>query len=63
MRLMRLEKTPEGRVVNIFSRRSRNEKDEKERVGERNGIKEKPDCQDLQKHLKEGRRDYLNKGK
>ena len=24
--------------------------------------RDKPDCQDLQKHLKEGRRDYCNQG-
>ena len=27
----------------------------------RNGMREKPCCQDLQKHLKEGRRDCWNK--
>ena len=26
-------------------------------------MREKSGCQDLQKHLKEGRRDYCNKGK
>ena len=31
--------------------------------GERNGMREKPDCQDLQKHLKKGRRDCCDKGK
>ena len=28
---------------------------------ERNGMREKADCQDLQKHLKEGKRDCWNK--
>ena len=29
--------------------------------GERNGMKDKPDCQELQKHLKEVRKDCWNK--
>ena len=35
----------------------------KMKEGRRNGMREKPGCQDLQKHLKEGRRDCCNKGK
>ena len=29
--------------------------------GQRNGMREQPGCQDLQKHLKEGRKDCWNK--
>ena len=32
------------------------------REGRRNGMREKPGCQDLQKRLKEGRRDCWNQG-
>ena len=59
-----MENTPEGRVVSLFLLRDEEQMKMKKREGMRkNGMKEKPDCQDLQKHLKEGMRDCCNEGK
>ena len=59
-----MENTPEGRVVSLLLLRDEEQMKMKMREGkERNGMREHPDCQDLQKHLKEGRRDGLNQDK
>ena len=49
-----MENTPEGRVVSWLSVIY---EDKKMKMKKRERRREKPDCQDFQKHLKEGRRD------
>ena len=60
--MLRLENTPEGRVVSwLLPRYEEQMKMKKKEIeGEINGMRYKPGCQDLQKHLKEGRRDCWN---
>ncbi len=52
LRLLRLENTPGGRVVSWLLLRGRTNGDGDEGGNER----DKPDCQDLQKYLEEGRK-------
>ena len=54
-----MENIPEGRAVSWLLLRDEEQMKMKMKEGkkERNGMREKPGCQDLQKHLKEGRRD------
>ena len=52
---MRLENTPGGSVVSWLWLRERTNGDGNEGGNERNGMREKPDCQDLQTHQMEGR--------
>ena len=63
MRFLRLENTPEGRVASLLVLRDEEQMKMKMRQGERNGMRDKPGYQDLQKHLKEGMRDCCNQGK
>ena len=56
LRLMRLENTPEGRVVNWLSLREMKNKTVIGK-GEGNKAREQSDLQDLQKRLKEERKD------
>ena len=65
MRLMRLENTPKGRVVSWLLSRYEEQMKMKKRERRRekwNGMREKTDCPEFQKHLKEGRRDCWKKG-
>ena len=59
-----MENTPEGRVVSWFFWRFEEQMKMKKKMREgrreRNGMGEKPSCQDLQKHLMEGRKDCWN---
>ncbi len=57
-----LENTPEGRVVSLLPLRTM-KKEMKDRKRERKEMKENVNCQDLQKHLKEGRKERWNQGK
>ena len=64
MSLLRLENTPEGRVVSWLLLRDEEQMKMKMREGRRREKeREKPGCQDLQKHLKEGRKDCCIQGK
>ena len=60
-----LENTPEGRVVNLLLQKEMKDTMKKEKEGgkEKEMEWEKPDCQDLQKHLKEESRDCWKKEK